>query len=279
MLLIAGGRGKVAQATIAQLADRGYGVRIASREPENVLAPAGCEVVAAGTTAQEWEGVLAGVERAFVYADPTGLEAFLAASSGQSVERVVLLSATGIDDAPDDTASPIVAMHRSAEQALVAHALDWTIVRAAGFATNALQWATTVRQHRRVEAAFPEAHANLIHERDIADVVALAMTATGQELLGETVEITGPQSLTQREQVTAIGAAIGEPVDFVEIPEADYRRVLGQWGDERLVGTLLNELREATGRPAQITSTVQDLTGHPARSFRQWAVDHAADFR
>jgi len=33
------------------------------------------------------------------------------------------------------------------------------------------------------------------------------------------------------------------------------------------------------GRPALVTSTVSDVLGSPARSFRQWATDHADAFR
>jgi hypothetical protein len=32
------------------------------------------------------------------------------------------------------------------------------------------------------------------------------------------------------------------------------------------------------GRPALVTSTVSDVVGSPARTFRQWVDDHAAAF-
>jgi hypothetical protein len=31
--------------------------------------------------------------------------------------------------------------------------------------------------------------------------------------------------------------------------------------------------------PEPVTRTVEQVTGVPARKFRQWALDHAADFR
>jgi len=33
------------------------------------------------------------------------------------------------------------------------------------------------------------------------------------------------------------------------------------------------------GRPAFVTSTVADVVGAPARTFRQWVSDHADAFR
>ena len=41
---------------------------------------------------------------------------------------------------------------------------------------------------------------------------------------------------------------------------------------------LLNAYAAAVDRPALITSTIEDVTGTPARTFGQWATDHAADF-
>jgi hypothetical protein len=31
--------------------------------------------------------------------------------------------------------------------------------------------------------------------------------------------------------------------------------------------------------PERVTTTVQEITGAPARPFRQWATDHANEFR
>ena len=31
--------------------------------------------------------------------------------------------------------------------------------------------------------------------------------------------------------------------------------------------------------PETVTSTVEEITGTPVRTFRQWAADHADDFR
>ena len=39
---------------------------------------------------------------------------------------------------------------------------------------------------------------------------------------------------------------------------------------------LLDAYAAAVGQPALVTSTVLDVTGAPARPFRDWAMDHAA---
>jgi hypothetical protein len=42
---------------------------------------------------------------------------------------------------------------------------------------------------------------------------------------------------------------------------------------------LLDAWAAGLGQPAFVTSTVADVTGTPARTFRQWATDHAAEFQ
>jgi NAD(P)-dependent dehydrogenase (short-subunit alcohol dehydrogenase family) len=41
---------------------------------------------------------------------------------------------------------------------------------------------------------------------------------------------------------------------------------------------LLDAYQAAVDQPALVTSTVWDVTGAPARPFRDWAMDHASDF-
>jgi hypothetical protein len=42
---------------------------------------------------------------------------------------------------------------------------------------------------------------------------------------------------------------------------------------------LLDARAAALGHPALVTSTVADITGTPARTYRDWVTDHAAEFR
>lgn len=41
---------------------------------------------------------------------------------------------------------------------------------------------------------------------------------------------------------------------------------------------LLGYWASTDGLPVEITDDVERLTGHPARTFRQWAEDHAGAF-
>jgi hypothetical protein len=45
-----------------------------------------------------------------------------------------------------------------------------------------------------------------------------------------------------------------------------------------LINKLLDAWGAAVGLPAFVTSTGEEMTGWPARTFREWATHHAADF-
>ncbi len=46
-----------------------------------------------------------------------------------------------------------------------------------------------------------------------------------------------------------------------------------------LVAAVLPAQAAMLDRPEPVNDAVERITGTPARSFREWAVDHAADFR
>ena len=90
--------------------------------------------------------------------------------------------------------------------------------------------------------------------------------------------LTGPESLTQREQLAIIGDAIGRPLVFDEVsPETARREAIATW-PARAADMLLSAYAAAVDRPALVTSTIEEVTGTPARTFREWAIDHATDF-
>jgi uncharacterized protein YbjT (DUF2867 family) len=117
----------------------------------------------------------------------------------------------------------------------------------------------------------------VIHERDVAAVAVRALTGAGRP--GARHVLTGPQVLSRAGQVSIIGEAIGRPLRFEKVPAPVAReQMLADGRPPALVEALL---ASAETRPASdlVTSTVEQVTGTPARTFRDWAADHADDFR
>src|SRR5262249_60696644 len=96
-----------------------------------------------------------------------------------------------------------------------------------------------------------------IHEHDIAAVAVRALCEDGHDH-GEYV-LTGPESLTQREQVQIIGNAIGRPLRLEELsPDAARQQVLAKW-PAPVVEMLVMAYAAPVDRPAYVTSTVADV--------------------
>ena len=91
--------------------------------------------------------------------------------------------------------------------------------------------------------------------------------------------LTGPQVLSRAGQVRMIGEAIGRRLRFEKVPvQVAREQMLADGRPPALVEALL---ASAETRPASdvVTSTVEQITGTAARTFREWAADHADDFR
>jgi uncharacterized protein YbjT (DUF2867 family) len=146
------------------------------------------------------------------------------------------------------------------------------------FASNVrFWWAEMIRNGGVVRWPYGATETAPIDERDIAAVVARVLCDDGHT--GGDYVITGPEALSQAEQVRIVGEAIGRQIRFHELSPDEFRNeTAGTW-PRPVVDMLLAAWGAATGRPAFVTSTVADITGSPARTFRQWAVDHAEAFR
>jgi hypothetical protein len=82
-----------------------------------------------------------------------------------------------------------------------------------------------------------------------------------------------------REQVRHIGTALGRdiPVEVVTAEQArvDMRKTL----PPMVVDGIMAGWEAGIDRPQPVSTVVEEVTGAPARTFAQWADDHAADFR
>ena len=125
---------------------------------------------------------------------------------------------------------------------------------------------------------YADAETAPIHERDIAASAARVLCEERHGHDGRDYVLTGPEGVTQRQQVEIIGDAIGRPLRFEELsPEAARKHLLAMWPPP-VADMLLTAYAAAVNRPAFVTSTVAELTGTPAATFRQWADDHVHDF-
>jgi uncharacterized protein YbjT (DUF2867 family) len=200
----------------------------------------------------------------------------LALPAAREARRVVALSALTVAYPAGERR--FADAFKAVEEAVKASGREWTVLRSADYASNALAWAPQIRANGVVRGAYGDATNSTIHERDVAAVAAQALVNPAHA--GQTYLLTGPQSLTQREKVRLIGEAIGRELSWVDIPPEQVRQaMLAQGLPEDVPDRLLGSLADYAKQPGPSSDTVERVLGRPALTFAAWAAEHAAAFK
>ncbi|MBN8639910.1 MAG: NAD(P)H-binding protein [Anaerolineae bacterium] len=278
MYLITGASGNVGRHIVAQLHAQGLAVRVLSRTPEKLSLPKAIAVMPGDLSQPDTlVPALEGVTTAFLFAVPNSAPGFVAAAKRAGVNRVVFLSSNGVEDGIAQQRDPIAAFHAEIEQTLEASGLRWTMIRPSTFAANALQWQWSIRSAGRVSLPFTQAASAPVHEADIAAVAVQALI--NDRHAGARYQVTGPESLTQIEQIQILADVLGRPLEVDELAPDVARAHMVQHVPVPIVDALFTIWAQSVGKPAFVSDTVERVTGKPAHTFQQWAVDHCADFQ
>jgi uncharacterized protein YbjT (DUF2867 family) len=278
-ILVTGATGNVGRQVVSQLLATDARVRALTRNPDAAGLPPGVEVVRGDLTVPEaLGGCLDGVDVVFlVWTAPADAAPAAVDRMAKHARRIVFLSSPHQTPHPFfQQPNPLADATRGIERSIEASGLRWTFLRPGMFATNSLSWwAPQIRAGDVVRWPYAAAPTAPIHERDIAAVAVRALLEAGHD--GAEYVLTGPQSLSQLEQVMTIGDVIGRPLRFEEMSPEEARREMR--APAPIVNMLLAAWAAAIGQPALVTSTVAEITGSPARTFRDWVTDHAEEFQ
>jgi len=280
-ILVTGATGNVGREVVKQLRASGCPVRAMSRTPQSAGLPSDVEVAGGDLTAPETlDGALDGID-AVLLVWMAGL-----APAAAAVERIARHAGRIVFvTSPHKTPHPFFQqpnglrlIHAGVEALVQKTAVEWTFLRPGAFALNCRNWwAPQIRQDDVVRWFYGDAETAPVHEADIAAVAVRALRDEGHDR--KEYVLTGPASLTQRQQVHIIGNAIGRSLSFEELPrDAARQQLLSMWPPP-VADMLLSAYAAAVGQPAFVTSTIAELTGNPAASFEQWTTDHAEDFK
>jgi uncharacterized protein YbjT (DUF2867 family) len=278
-ILVTGATGTVGRSLVRQLVEAGQEVRALTRSPAAAALPDGVEVVKGDfNEPASLVPALRGVERMHLVAVDdygpltTGAEIIeLAKQAG--VRRLTHL---GHNDPSASDDHPMETHHRALHRAIEGSGLEWTHLFPGEFMANTLDWAPSIRAGSVVRAPFAAWTNAMVHEADIAAVAVAALLEDGHA--GRTYAPTGPEPVRRDDAVRLIGAAIGREVRFVELTPEEARE---EWRDvypAEVIDWFL-QLGEFLYTDVPIAPDVEEVTGRPGRTFAEWAVDHAADFR
>ncbi|MGH9408023.1 MAG: NAD(P)H-binding protein [Vicinamibacterales bacterium] len=281
-ILVIGGTGNVGRHLVDQLGTTGAQFRVMSRDPDAAGLPSGVEVVRGDLTIPETlDPCLEDVDTVFLVwvAPPAAAPAALERIATHAQRIVFLTSPLKTPHPFFQQPNPARDMAERLERQIETSGLDWTFIRAGMFAGNARHfWGPQICAGGVVRWPYLQVPTAPTDERDVAAVAVHALREDGRG--GAEYVVTGPQSLTQAEQIQTIGRAIGRTLRVEEIsPEDAPSELLPVLGSPIVVKMLLDAWTAAIGQPAFVTSTCADVTGTPARTFLEWAADHAAEFR
>jgi uncharacterized protein YbjT (DUF2867 family) len=282
MYLVTGATGHVGDAVARQLHDQGHTVRALVRDPSRAASlPAGIDLATGdlddpATVAQ----AVKGTEAIFLMQVGSGTgqaQTMAAAARDAGVERIVLLSSAGARLLPIGD-NPIAAALAAREEILAESGLGVTYLRPAAFASNSLAWRDGVRAGKVTDPT-GEGRLAITDPDDIARVAVAALTDAAHA--GKGYLLTGPEALTAREQVQTIAEVTGRTIDFEDVTPHEFARRAIEQGTPPQQAQLMERLNEVlrARRAVNITDDIQNITGTPPATFRQWCERNAAEFR
>ncbi|MGZ3668145.1 MAG: NmrA family NAD(P)-binding protein [Ktedonobacterales bacterium] len=280
MILVTAATAPVGRSIGEQLVAAGQPVRALTRDQGNAGLPVGAEVVAGDLSdVASLPAAFQGVSAVFLLAVVPGFApAFLKAAQEAGVRRIVFQSSGAVEDAADEQPNPIAAFHYAIERQIRESGLEWTFLRLEVASADALQWAFNVPAQIKagdvVRGPYAEAAGSPIHPADFAAVAIAALTQ--DEHAGKVYHLTGPQSLTHREEIELLGRALGRSLRYEELSPEAARQAISPHAP---ADVLFETWRKYIGTPAPVTDTVQRLTGRPPHSVDVWAADLADGLR
>ncbi|KPC66610.1 NAD(P)H-binding protein [Streptomyces chattanoogensis] len=276
MILVTGATGNIGSALLKELHACGAGpLRGLTRDAARASFPEGVEA-SEGDFAQmaSLKPALDGVRSLFLVSRMGSDADILDAARQAGVEHVVLVSSITVQTHPH--LGP-AGENLAVERLLKDSGMAWTIMRPTQFASNALWWAASIREHQTVRVPYADTGLPTIHPADIASVARISLTEAGHQ--GRTYALTGPERVTARQQVEAIAAALGREVPFAEVSRAEAHRHMAAFlGDESADAVLDVTGGDVNEELLTVRDTVSRITGSPARSFSQWVSENVAAF-
>ncbi len=263
MILVTGATGTIGSHVVRLLTEQGVPFRAMSRRAR----PGG--VRADFDDPASLARALADVDTVFLVTVPPVPTAdhdiaLVTAARAAGVRKVVKLSAIGSGERFDG--ATVGAWHRSAEEAIEAGGLVWTMLRPPSFASNFLWYRALVQAGEPIPNLVGDSRQAVVDPRDVAAVAVAAMTSDAHD--GQRYDLTGPELLTFADQAAILERVLERPVkitdtDALEQLPAGMRTGIG-WA--------------RAGGAAYVTDHVPRVLGRPAGTFEQWARDHRETF-
>jgi uncharacterized protein YbjT (DUF2867 family) len=135
--------------------------------------------------------------------------------------------------------------------------------------------ARSIRATGRLALPFGSGRTSPVASSDVADVVTAILTAP-RDHLGAVYELTGPATLDVDELAEQYAQALGQPIAALRPSYGEWLQELGELGLPPHVEQHIATMARLHGEDRYNRSTrdVEEITGHPAQTVRQYVSQH-----
>jgi uncharacterized protein YbjT (DUF2867 family) len=289
-----GGSAGISPQVVAQLRDRGEAVRAMVHHDDSradALRALGADVIAGDlTNPVDVAAAMHGATRMFfnMSVSPDYLEAaaVVCAIAKEFANLEVLVNMSQMTVSQMTATSTEESKHQRLHW-LAEHVIDWSGIPAVHIRPTvllenplfAMLAARSIRDTGQLALPFGTGRTSPVASSDVAEVVTAVLRAP-QDHLGAVYELTGPATLDTDEIADQYSQALGQPVTAVRPSYDEFLQQLDEVGlpphVEQHIATMVRLHRE--DRYNRSTHDVQDITGHPAQSVRQYVEQHRGLF-
>lgn len=272
--------GKVGSETVRLLRQKGLPVRVLVRDPKKamLLESRGAEIVVGDLgSLPSIDKAMKGIKTVVLVSPGVPTQELNVVQSAKSagIEHIMKVTSNASADSP-------IARRRwqtEIEAGLIASGLDYTLVRANAYMQNVLALAPAIKKTGGFGLSAGKGRVGMIDARDVA-AVAAEIIASSAPHVGKTYKLTGPQLLTYSDVAAILSKVLGRAVTYHELSFEEDKDVM-------MLAGLPKELAEmnaqafsmiADGDAGWLSEDVPSLLGRPARSFEEFAIDHASAF-
>ena len=177
--------------------------------------------------------------------------------------------------------SPIARRRGQAEieAGLATAGIPHTLLRSNAYLQNILALAPAIAATSSFGSAAGNGRAAMVDTRDVA-AVAAAIAATPDSHAGKTYWLSGPELLSNYDVAAVLSRLLGRTITYTELTFEENRDAMIRAGVPEPIAQQNAQAFSLTadGDAAWLSDDIPALLGRPARSFEQFAADHAAAF-
>jgi uncharacterized protein YbjT (DUF2867 family) len=177
--------------------------------------------------------------------------------------------------------SPIARRRGQAEieAGLAGSGLAHTVLRSNAYMQNVLALAPAIAATSGFGSAAGKGRTGMIDARDVG-AVAAEIAVSPASHAGKTYWLTGPELISNYDVAAVLSELLGRPISYTELSFDQNRDAMIRAGVPAPVAEMNAQAFSLTadGDAEWVTDDVPAILGRPARSFWQFAADHATAF-